>query len=63
MIQSRNWTAIERLPEAPGVAIMTSGGYWLDGRFYPDRQPSHAPMEYRQPEQPRRSFFDRVLGR
>lgn len=35
MIQSRDWKQIETLPERPGVAVLTSGGYWLDGQFYP----------------------------
>jgi hypothetical protein len=37
MIRSRNWTAIERLDPAPGVAVMTGNGYWLDGEFHPAR--------------------------
>lgn len=35
MIRSRDWPPIERLPERPGVAVMTSAGYWRDGTFYP----------------------------
>lgn len=34
MVQSRNWAPIERLPEQPGVAVMTSTGYWLNGEFH-----------------------------
>lgn len=55
MIRSRNWPAIERLPESPGVAVMTSGGYWLDGRFYP----THRARPVVTP-QPRRSLFARI---
>ncbi|MBB6424995.1 hypothetical protein HDC35_000692 [Sphingopyxis sp. JAI128] len=39
-MMSRNWTAIERLPEIPGVVKMTGNGYWLDGVFYPTRDGS-----------------------
>ncbi len=35
MKTSGNWKQIETLPARPGVAVMTSSGYWLDGRFYP----------------------------
>lgn len=38
--QSRDWPPIERLPERPGVAVMTSGGYWRDGTFYPTHRAS-----------------------
>lgn len=31
MIRSRNWTAIERLPDGPGVVKLTSTGYVKDG--------------------------------
>ncbi|MGN7931178.1 hypothetical protein [Sphingopyxis sp. 22461] len=55
MIQSGNWKQIETLLERPGVAVMTSGGYWLDGRFYPTHRavPAQSPMP-----QPKRSLFD-----
>ena len=55
-MKSRNWTAIERLPETPGVVKYTTTGYWLDGRFYPSAQP-RSPM----PQQ-RRGIISRVLG-
>lgn len=40
MNRSRDWTAIERLPDLPGVAVMTGNGYWLDGKFHPARDGS-----------------------
>lgn len=52
MIRSRDWPPIERLPERPGVAIMTSGGYWIDGTFYP----THRARPAQQTEQPRRRW-------
>lgn len=57
MIQSRNWTAIERLPETPGVVKMTGNGFWLDGKFYPAHR-QHVPA----PVQPRRGLLARVMG-
>lgn len=35
MTRSGNWKQVERLPHNPEAAVMTSGGYWLKGRFYP----------------------------
>ena len=68
---SRNWTAIERLPERPGVAIMTGTGYWLDGKFHPtrDRSPeghdrnehgSREPVRTAAARKP--SLFNRIWG-
>ncbi|WP_156416583.1 MULTISPECIES: hypothetical protein [unclassified Sphingopyxis] len=57
MMRSRNWTAIERLPDDPNAVKMTSTGYVRNGRHVrtvPRR------VETR-PE--RKSFLDRVLGR
>lgn len=58
MIQSRNWTAIERLPEAPGVVKMTGNGYWLDGCFYPAHEKSQPILPMEQP-----SFWERLRRR
>lgn len=56
---SRNWSAIERLPETPGVAKMTGNGFYLDGRFYPaHRQHVPDPMP-----QPKRGLLARVFGK
>lgn len=57
MIQSRNGTAIERLPKCAGVVEMTSTGYVIDGKFYPAHR-QHVPA----PVQPRRGLLARVMG-
>lgn len=57
MIQSRNWTAIERLPKRAGVVEMTSTGYVIDGQHV-----RTVPMRPKEPEQPRRSWLARIWG-
>jgi hypothetical protein len=58
MIQSRKWTRIERLPDDPNVAKMTSKGYWLNGRFHPTQcSPRALPLE-----QPRKGWLGRIFG-
>ncbi len=57
-MQSRDWPPIERLPERPGIAVMTSGGYWRDGQFYPAHRATP-----RHDDPPRRGFWAKVLGR
>lgn len=55
-MMSRNWTAIERLPDGPGVVKMTSTGYVKDG-VHVRTVPNPSPMP-----QPRRGLLS-LFGR
>lgn len=60
MKQSRNWATIERLPERPGVAIMTGTGYWLNGAFHESKN-TRVPV-YKGVEPSRRPLLSRIFG-